>query len=189
MPRAKTHRETDPAPTDAELVEAWRSGDGTALERLILRHQAGVYRLMLRSVRNPADAEDLTQKCFLKAITKIERLEDGGAFKGWLYRIALNLAKNRRRNAFRWRRAPVEEAPPRPTADPHDTLDAWQRLEWVRGALETLPRMQREVVRLRLHAELPFKEIAEILGTTESSAKVSYYHGVRRLRALWEESR
>lgn len=189
MPRLKTEHQASPAPSDAELVEAWRNGDGGALERLVLRHQAGVYRLLLRAVGDPADADDLTQKCFLKAITKIERLQDGHAFKSWLYRIALNLARNRKRNAFRWRRAPLEEVHPGTTRGPDSALEEAECTEWVRRAIERLPRMQRKVVTLRTYAELPFKDIAEILGTTEASAKVSYHHGVRKLRTLWDDRR
>ena len=57
-----------------------------------------------------------------------------------------------------------------------------QTLARVRAAIARLPRLQREVIRLRLDAELPFKTIAEVLGTSESSAKVSHHHAIRALR-------
>lgn len=172
------------AATDGALVEAWRAGDGAALEVLVRRYQTPVYRLLLRATADPASAEDLMQKAFLKAIQRIGRLRTPDAFRSWLFRLALNLARNRRRNAFRWRSA-SEDALVH-TAAAHDPADEALHLERqkhaMRRAVEGLPRLQREVVRLRLDAELPFKEIAEILGTTEASAKVSYHHAVRALR-------
>ena len=177
-------RPTETGPTDAELVEAWRAGDGAALEKLIRRHQSAVYRLVLRTTGDPTAAEDLTQKAFLKAIGRLGRLRGGGAFRTWLFRIALNLARNRHRNARRWRQAEPEAIFETPVADddPHEVLEARERADAIRAAVDKLPRMQREVVRLRLDADLPFKEIARILDTTEASAKVSFHHAVRTLR-------
>lgn len=175
----------DPAPTDADLVEAWREGDGAALETLVRRYQGAVYRLLLRATGDATAAEDLSQKAFLKAISRLHRLRGSGAFKSWLFRIALNLAKNRHRNRRRWRSADpevlAEETADEPGAD--EMLEEAERALRVRAAVDTLPRLQREVVRLRLYADLPFKEIADILETTEASAKVSYHHAVRTLRS------
>jgi RNA polymerase sigma-70 factor (ECF subfamily) len=63
-------------------------------------------------------------------------------------------------------------------------LEDQERRRLLRAALGRLPKRQREVVSLRIDAELSFAEIGESLGITENNAKVSFHHGVRRLRAL-----
>lgn len=183
-PRERSDQADGSEPSDGALVEAWRKGDGAALERLVRRHQTGIYRLVLRATGDPTSAEDLVQKTFLKALGRMNRLRNPEAFRGWLYRTALNLARNRRRNARRWFSGGGDDlekrAAPAPGAD--EALVREERAETLRSEIERLPRLQREVVRLRLDAELPFKEVAKILGTSEASAKVSYHHAVRVLR-------
>jgi RNA polymerase sigma-70 factor, ECF subfamily len=176
---------------DADLVAAWREGDGKAAEALVRRHQQAVYRLMLRATGDPAAADDLTQKTFLKALDRVDRLRGEGAFQAWLMRIALNFARSRGRGLFRWRRAPEPVLAELPTAaaPPDEALDRARNLARIRAGVEKLPRRQRQIVQLRLQAELPFKAIAEIVGTTEASAKVTYHNAVRALRARIEERR
>lgn len=178
------------APTDGELITAHRAGDARALEALIRRYQAPIFRLFFRATGSQADAEDLTQKAFLKALDRLPRLRKPDAFRGWLFTIALNLTRNRYRSRARWRSAgegPLEEAPD-DGASAEDLLERRRRLERVERAIARLPRLQREVVRLRLHAELPFRAIAEVLGSSEASCKVSYHHALEKLRTALEET-
>ncbi|MDF1564357.1 MAG: sigma-70 family RNA polymerase sigma factor [Deltaproteobacteria bacterium] len=174
----------DAEPSDEALLAAYRGGDGQALDRLIRRYQKPVYRMLYRNVGNPADAEDLTQKAFLKALDHLPRLREDGAFKGWLFRIALNLTRNRRRSLGRWRQADpaLLDRQADPSAGADLSLERQRQWEAVEAGLARLPKMQREVVRLRLHAEIPFREIAQILGSSEASCKVSYHHAVKKLR-------
>jgi len=176
-------------PTDTQLLEAWRAGESAALDQLIRRYQRPVYRLLYRNLGNAADAEDFTQAAFLKVLDRLPGLRDDGAFRGWLFRIALNLCRNHRRHLLRWREvgpAPLERQASR--EENLDTqLDARRRWQSVERGLARLPRLQREVVRLRLHAELPFKEIAQVLGSSEASCKVSYHHAVKKLRISLQE--
>ncbi len=165
-------------------MKAWRKGDGLAAEALVRRHQKVVYRLMLRSTGDPAAADDLTQKTFLKVLANVDDLRGEAAFQAWLIRIALNLARSRGRRLSRWLRAPSHALPriaSQATAT-DEVLDRERKLARVRAAIDRLPRRQRRIVQMRLHAELPFKTIAEVMGTTEASAKVTYHNAVRKLR-------
>ncbi len=182
---------SDETLSDADLVRAWRKGDGLAAEILVRRHQKPVYRLMLRSTGDATAADDLTQKAFLKTLEKVERLRADEAFCSWLFRIALNLAKSRGRGIMRWLRAPGYELE-RVRSDapmPDDEIDRQKRLERTRDEVSRLPKMQRQVVQMRVQAELPFKSIAEVLGTSEASAKVTYHNAVRRLRERLGDSK
>jgi RNA polymerase sigma factor (sigma-70 family) len=82
---------------DAELVELARNGDRTALEKLVLRHQAWVYNIAVRMVFHPHDAEEVTQEVLVKVITRIGTFKGESSFRTWLYRIAANHVLNMKR--------------------------------------------------------------------------------------------
>ena len=85
---------------DAELVTRATHGDRTALEQLVLRHQAWIYNIAVRMVFQPHDAEEVTQEVLVKVITKLSTFKGESKFRTWLYRIAANHVLNmKRRNA------------------------------------------------------------------------------------------
>lgn len=83
--------------TDAELVEQAKNGDRTALEKLVLRHQAWIYNIAVRMVFQPHDAEEVTQEVLVKVITKLSTFQGESKFRTWLYRIAANHVLNMKR--------------------------------------------------------------------------------------------
>ncbi|BDG02799.1 RNA polymerase sigma factor [Anaeromyxobacter oryzae] len=180
-------------PVDEGLLAAFLVGDDDAFAELFRRHEALVLALVRRYARTPEDARDLAQRTFLRALEAARRTLRRGPvavpFRRWLVRIAVNLAKNHLRDERRFSRAPLdalgsaEATQPEAPAD----LERAERTARVRRAVLELPRRQREVLTLRIDAELPFAEIALALGITENSAKVSFHHATRRLRALVEE--
>lgn len=86
-------------PTDAELVEQAKNGDRTALEKLVLRHQAWIYNIAVRMVFQPQDAEEVTQEVLIKVITKLGTFKGESKFRTWLYRIAANHVLNMKRRS------------------------------------------------------------------------------------------
>ena len=83
--------------TDIELIELATGGSQSALEKLILRHQAWIYNIALRMVFLPQDAEEVTQEVLIKAITGLGTFKRESKFRTWLYRIAVNHVLNMRR--------------------------------------------------------------------------------------------
>src|SRR5580765_2780263 len=84
---------------DAELVEQAKSGDRSALEKLVLRHQAWIYNIAVRMVFQPQDAEEVTQEVLVKVITKLSTFHGESKFRTWLYRIAANHVLNMKRRS------------------------------------------------------------------------------------------
>lgn len=173
---------------DDVLVRAFLAGDDAAFGELVRRHEREVLSVVRRYARSPDDARDLAQRAFLKAFQAARRsrwLGRRGAvpFRGWLFRIAVNLGRNHVRDALRWRRAPADQAEDLPVA-PVGTaaLERAERERAVRAAVLGLPRRQREVLTLRVDAELSFRDIAVVLGITELNARVHFHHAARRLR-------
>ena len=87
----------DSDPEDRELVRQAQSGNREALERLITRHQAWIYNIVLRMVYLPQDAEDATQEILVKLITTLATFEGRSSFRTWLYRIVVNHVLNMKR--------------------------------------------------------------------------------------------
>jgi RNA polymerase sigma-70 factor (ECF subfamily) len=175
------------------LLGAWLVGDDEAFGELVARHQPLVLRLVRRYAASPEDARDLCQRTFLRAFESARRALGRGPrgagqavpFRRWLVRVALNLAKNHRRDETRWSRLPVAGggAPAATSGSPTEGLERAEQAVRLRRAVLALPRRQREVVTLRLDAELPFAEIAEALGIAEGAARVAFHHALLRLRA------
>jgi RNA polymerase sigma-70 factor (ECF subfamily) len=170
---------------DAELLDAFRSGDAKAFEELVRRYQRPVLAIARRFARDEDDAEDLAQRAFINACERAGGWR-GGSFKSWLFRIVVNLAKNHLRDISRFdRSAEAEEhegETPAPSAE--ERLVRAQQQKALRAAVARLPRRQREVLLLRIDGDLPFAEIAVTLGITEVNAKVNFHHAVQKLKKL-----
>ena len=159
--------------TDEALLAAFLVGDDDAFGDLVQRHERLVLSLVRRYARTPEDARDLSQRTFLRALEAARRTlrsdtRDAVPVRRWIVRVALNLAKNHLRDELRVAaRRSRRSAPPRrrPAGRRDDALDHRAARRRVRRRVVELPRRQREVLTLRIDAELPFAEIAASLGS------------------------
>lgn len=180
----------DAARTDEELLQDFLGGREPAFAELVRRHERAVRAVARRYVAQPDDVLDLAQRAFLRALQSARRgrwlgLGRVPPFQALVLRITVNLGKNHARDRVRWARAPVEtleEVEVEPTGSAR--LERDERRDAVRQAVLRLPRRQREVLTLRIDAELSFAEIARTLSITENNAKVHFHHATRRLAAL-----
>jgi RNA polymerase sigma-70 factor (ECF subfamily) len=181
---------------DEALLAAFLQGDDGAFGQLCARHEPLVLSLVRRWARSPEDARDLAQRTFLRALQAARKSVRGASrlarpveFRRWLVRIAVNLAKNHARDEARAGRVALEALGPAEGREPEapSLVLRRERERHLRRAVAALPPRQREVLTLRVDAELPFAEIAAALGITENSAKVSFHHATRALRAALAE--
>lgn len=177
--------------SDSGLCRDFLTGDAAAFGELVRRHQDVVFRLLRRYTRTADDALDLSQRAFLQAFEAARRSlprllkgEEEVPFRAWLFRIAVNLAKNHARDAAKWPVAPVESLDEKGTAGSTavDGLMRGQREQVTKGAVLRLPRRQREVLTLRIDGGLSFADVAATLGITEANAKSHFHYAVKRLR-------
>lgn len=179
--------------SDQDLLRDFQAGDERAFEDLVRRHQARVRAVVRRYAERPEDVLDLAQRAFLRALEASRRARwlplSQPPFQALLLRTAVNLGKNLARDAARWRRAPIsalDSLEVAPTGS--ERLEREERARRMRAAVSRLPRRQREVLTLRIDAELSFAQIAEALSITENNAKVHFHYATRRLAALLAES-
>ena len=161
--------------SDDDLIRAFRTGDGSAMEALFGRYRRSVFGWLLRMAQDEGEAEDLHQEVWLKVIRGIDGYSSG-SFRAWVWRIVRNAAADRARKHVA---EPILDAPVEEGADaaafvdqmPDDTvvsaltrMEEEERRAAVREAVDGLSRRLKEVVLLRLNGELKFQEIADILG-------------------------
>jgi RNA polymerase sigma-70 factor (ECF subfamily) len=173
------------APLEA-LVRRAQGGDRAAFGALVERLQEPLYFAVLRMVRHPQDARDVVQRSFLRAWTQLGTLGEAEKFRGWLFSVALNQARNHVRDEGRRRHEPIEEGTLVTSASAPALLERREEQGQLREALEALSPRQREVVTLRIDAELSFREIGEAVGCNEATARVNFHHGLKRLRELMQ---
>jgi len=158
------------------------AGHSGAFPALVRRYQKPVYRLALRYAKDVDEADELAQRTFLKVLDRMGALEPE-QFRSYLFRAASNLCRNHLRDRAKMVLG-VPLTIPAPDSEP---LEDRQRRQQLREVLARLPLRQRQVVSLRIDAELPFAEIASALGITENNAKVTFHHAVKRLQKLYAE--
>jgi len=166
---------TAPTPddTDQELVRRVQAGDQTAFNLLVLKYQHRVLKLVGRFVNDAAEAEDVAQEAFLKAYRALASFRGDSAFYTWLYRIAINTAKNA---LVSQRRRPVDfdldlqdpeqydrHARLKESDTPEGVLLTEEIRAVVEEAMEQLPEDLRTAIVLRELEGLSYEEIAEAM--------------------------
>jgi len=170
--------------TEAELalIERFRRGDASALDTLVRQHQKDLYRLAYRMTRNAEDAKDISQEAFLRAYRGLTQFDGRSSLSTWLYRITVNLCLTHLRHQRFASPAEVPLSTADPSAQQLETLEKQERLRAVADAVEALPPQQRLALVLRVHHGLPYREIAEILESSEGTVRANYFHAVANLR-------
>jgi RNA polymerase sigma-70 factor, ECF subfamily len=157
---------------DQQLVERVQRGDKAAFDLLVSKYQRKIFRLLSRLIRDQAEIEDVAQEAFIKAYRALPNFRGDSAFYTWLYRIAINTAKNhlvsRGRRAPTTTEADIEEAETFDDGDhlrdlntPESMLLTKQVGEAVNRAIDQLPEDLRTAIVLREIEGLSYEEIAE----------------------------
>ena len=159
--------------TDKELVRRVQQGDRRAFDLLFSRYQLKILSLVSRYLRDPQDVEDVTQEAFIKAFRALPRFRGDSAFYTWLYRIAINTAKNHL--VARSRRPPgtdvdVEDAEfmdgaelLRESESPEAALARDELSQAIDEAIGQLPDDLKSAVTLREFDGLSYEQIAQIM--------------------------
>lgn len=169
---------------DGRAVEQARRGDETAWRLLYERHVDLVFRLAYREVGERAAALDIVQETFIRASGGLDGFRGESSFRSWIARIAINESRSWLRARSRRREVSLEGvgAPADGAAGPEAAAVRSDLAERAFAFVRTLPDQQRETILLRTTEGYSYREIAEILGTSEGSCRVSYHLGMGRLR-------
>ena len=170
------------APTDAELISAWKAGDDAAATELVKRHAQAVARY-LSAAGGRDDVDDLVQEAFFRAFRRLEGFRGTASFRTWVMTIGSNALKDQRRHESRRPVLALENHDiVDETANPHATTVVRDLEGRLQREIEDLPAMQRDVFLLRAQQGTEYEEIAAVLGTSAGAARVHYHHAVKRLK-------
>jgi RNA polymerase sigma-70 factor (ECF subfamily) len=172
-------------PSDEELARRAVAGEPSAFGELVSRYESKVYSLARRLTRSHADAEDVLQDTFVRVYRKLGTFRGEARFSTWLFRVATNSALMARRKQ---RRAPAEsletylpafdgrgrharDVDHGRAARADEILDRKRLAVALHGALERLPDRYRSALVLRDLQELPTRDVARVLGTSEAAVR------------------
>ncbi|MHB1814376.1 MAG: RNA polymerase sigma factor RpoE [Steroidobacteraceae bacterium] len=187
--------------SDLSLVRRVQRGDKGAFDVLVLKYQHKLVKLVTRYVRNPAEAEDIAQEAFIKAYRALPQFRGDSAFYTWLYRIAINTAKNA---VVSRERSPVDYNFDRDSID--ESYDMQGRLKdedtpeglvltdeirhTVNAAIEQLPEDLRTAIVLRELEGLSYEQIAGTMGCPVGTVRSRIFRAREaidhRLREVFE---
>ena len=178
-------------PTEDELVERARRGDGAAFGTLIREHEEIAFRTAYLITRNAADAEEAAQAGLVKAFYALPRFRRGAPLRPWLLTIVANEARNRRRSAGRREGLALRAAHELPSGgaapSPEGSLLAAEQRASLLAALDTLRDEERLVLSCRYLLDLSEDETAAALGIRRGTVKSRTSRALERLRAQLEE--
>jgi len=181
-----TSADEDPG---ARLMLAFAAGDEAAFERLVHDHSGRVWALLTRFLGPVSGREDLVQEVFLRVLRARTTYRPTARFSTWLYRIVFNLCANEReRDRVRGPHLPLSpeegglEPPDRRLDAPDEDLERQDVVGAVRAAIDALPERQRMALILAKYEELPYVEIADVLGSSEKAIKSMIHRAREPLR-------
>jgi RNA polymerase sigma-70 factor (ECF subfamily) len=171
---------------DRILVDRFRNGDPSAFDEMVGRYWGRIFSMVNQLLRNPQDAEEVTQDAFIRAHRGLANFRGDSAFSTWLYQIATNLARNR--YWYWWRRkrdksvsidAPIGADNDTTLADvisadvetPDDITVTQEFINRIGHGMEKLGTKHREILILRNVRNLSYEEIADILGISIGTVK------------------
>lgn len=164
---------------DSELVEEWLGGNERAATEIVGRHADPLARFAA-SLGERDEIEEIVQDTFVKAFGALDSFRGESSLRTWLFTIERRLIVDRRRSRAREPETEmIRSGTHSASSDPLEELLAGEMSERVRVVIGRLSPTQRDVFRLRAEQGMSYKEIAEVLETSEGSARVHYHNAVR----------
>ena len=177
---------------DRGLLERIRRGDTAGAAELFERYAPALLRFTDRLLSDRASAEEVTQEVFVKVISRAHQYDGRAEVASWLFAIAANACRDRRRRERRATVVPLEAIP-----EPSDgrsrgdgvegALIRRERRDAVRAALSALSEEQREALVLARYHGLPYSEIAQVLGISVGAVKTRIFRAVEALKTHFSQ--
>ena len=167
---------------DNELIQKFQNGDEKAFDQLVRNNLNNVFGFFMKITRDEMSAEDLTQDVFIKLYKNLKNFRHDSNFSTYLYRINSNTV-NSWITRSKWKNLlHLDQAPDKGEYDIKNEAE-WTKEElW--NEISKLPNKQRRVMILRITDSLSYSEISKITGMSESTAKVNFHHGLKKLKEV-----
>jgi RNA polymerase sigma-70 factor, ECF subfamily len=183
--------------SDERLVTLSQAGDTQAFNHLVSRWESAIYGFLRRALGDREEARDLCQETLVRAYQNIGGLRDGTRFKPWLYRIALNLCRDRSRTArARTAESTLDENGPdglrlsserAHALSPDRSVARGELVAELEAALAALPEEQREAILLREYQGLTSEEIGALTHVPAATVRTRIFYGLKSVRRRLSE--
>jgi RNA polymerase sigma-70 factor, ECF subfamily len=195
--------------SNAQVLEALRSGDETAFATLVDKYHASMVRVAMMYVSSRAVAEEVVQETWIGVLKGLARFEGRSSLKTWIYSILINRAKTHAQREGRYVQLSLDEdgSDGEPTVSPdhfnpnehwtikpddwhdipEDRLISHETLACIRQAIDGLPPNQRTVITLRDVEQLPSEDVCNILDISETNQRVLLHRARAKVRAALEQ--
>jgi RNA polymerase sigma-70 factor (ECF subfamily) len=169
---------------EIEWMARIREGDVEALRLLVETHQARIIGTISKMLGSDAESEDLAQQVFIRIWKSAPRYKPTAKFTTWLFRITRNLVFNelRRKRHFADQAEETPEPTERADKEPDQVLLGEELQLAIQDAINRLPESQRMAIILRRYEEMPYEEIAKVMGTTIPAVKSILFRARAELR-------
>jgi RNA polymerase sigma-70 factor, ECF subfamily len=174
----------EPVQPEIDWMRRIKDGDMEAFRLLVETHQARVIGTITKMLGSDTDAEDLAQQVFIRVWKSAQRYKPTAKFTTWLFRITRNLVFNemRRRKHFVEPTEDLTEPAERTAHEPDQALLEEELQSAIQEAISDLPESQRMAIVLRRYEEMPYEEIAKVMGTTVPAVKSILFRARTELR-------
>lgn len=170
--------------TDADLVVRARAGDAGAFEQLVGRHYRATLVVAQQAMRDPQDAEDITQDAFVRALERLEQCRDPARFGSWLHQIVRNVAHDLRDKQRVRRAEPLDDVEPPGKSNPAKDAENTELRERLSAALDQLTTMQRTVLLLFDRDGFSHGEISQRVGCSVGMSQQHLFAARKTMRRL-----
>jgi len=175
--------------TDEQLMVAVRDGDASCLGDLFERHGEKLCGYLTRVTQDPELARDFVQEVFLRVLKYRGTYKDGNRFSSWMYTIAHNVVNRhfgkKSTGATVINIEDVATMIESREPSPFKQAVAAEEQRLLKAAFAELPVEKREILTLGMIERMPYKQVAEVLGVSESAVKVRVHRAVKELRAVY----
>jgi len=168
---------------ESARIRRAQAGDRTAFASLVHDYWERLYRWMYHLSHHQHQAEDLTQEAFLKAFASLRSFRPGTNFRAWLFRIAYNTFLNQRREEQKLRR-PLPEQLASPERGPAEQVISDEAMRLLARTVGRLSAEYRAAFLLRVEEGLSFRQIADVLGITEQTARWRVFKARQKLMSV-----
>ena len=177
----------DDASIDGALIEQWKAGDERAATAIVGRHAGALARFAVR-LGVEEDVDEVVQDTFIRAFSALDAFRSDSSLRTWLFTIERRLVIDRRRSeARRGRNVEIDDGHASTEYDALDALVADEAAQRMALVIGRLTRMQREVFTLRVQEGRSYKEIADILDSSEGAARVHYHNAMRAVKEFLDD--
>lgn len=172
---------------DKDIIESFNNGNKNAFNLIVLKYQKRVYWLVRKFVLDHDDADDLTQEIFLKLYKSIRDFRGDSALYTYIYKIAVNYSLNhiKKNKVLSTYKKDFDSEVFKIKSNDLNSDELYDKninSKMIQNAINILPEQQRAVFTLRFYEELPYEEIASILGTSVGGLKANYFHAFKKIQ-------